>query len=220
MLEQLTGPERFLELTQRLQREYRWRRLAPAELQLEAEKAAGRPLDWFFSDWVENDRALRVEIDSVTTLPDGAVEVRVRHAGTARMPVNCEVRREDGTGVRLRLERDPAEQVLRFEQAAPVRLVRLDPEHRLPLFDPENKSWRGRPWVTMKVEGLRLLARNEGREDHAVRLSAGQGKRARSRQRTLRPGEEMTLDLPEADAPTVGYDLTDHVKLPLSGPRD
>ena len=73
--------------------------------------------------------------------------------------------------------------------------------------------------MTLRVEGRSLRARNEGHEDHTVWLEFGDGRNRRTELRTLAPGEEMTRDLPMAEAAVTGYDLTDHMKLALSGAR-
>ena len=129
------------------------------------------------------------------------------------MPAVCEIGREDGTRSRILLKNSRGTQVADVPAGAPIRLVRLDPDHRLPLFDPDNKSFHGRPWIVLQIDGRKLRIRNEAPEKHRVWLSIGRGSKQRTQTSQLGPGSEITVDLPDPGAPIAAYDLTDHLKL-------
>jgi hypothetical protein len=218
MLEQVVGPERFLELTRRVQRQHRWSHITAAEFIREAEAAAGQPLDWFLGDWVENDHVLSAEVESVEESKDGTVEIAVRQTGTARMPMVCEIAREDGSRTLLTVAREPERQVLRAPGAGPVRLVRLDPDRRLALFDPHGKSYSGRPWIVARRAGPEVLARNEAGHEHLLRLRIGEGKSRRDERQTIAAGQEISIAVPAGGIPLAAWDLTDNVRVSI-GPQ-
>lgn len=213
MLEQVVGPERFLELTRSLQRQYRWSRITPSQFRVEAEAAAGMPLDWFFTDWVENPRVLRAEIESANTLQDGATEVIVRQTGTAHMPIVCEVARENGMCARQIVARQPERQVVRIPGSGPVRLVRLDPDRRLALFDPDHKSYFGRPWIVVRRSGESVFVRNEARKEHELWMAIDESHRRRTVKQRLLPGQEIAVPIPGPRVRIDAWDTSDHLEL-------
>jgi hypothetical protein len=169
-----------------------------------------QPLDWFFADWVENDRVVREEVESVDALPDGTVEVAVKQTGTARLPVVCEVTCEDGSRGRAVAARDAERHVVRVPGAGAVRLVRLDPDHRLALYDPQHKSFYGRPWVAARREGAALIVRNESRQEREVQAIVHQAKGRSEITQLVAAGAETTIAIPESGAQVQLWDLTDH----------
>lgn len=215
MLEQVMGSDLFLKLLRTIQGRYRWRHITVAQFKAEAEAVFGGSLAWFFSDWVENDRILRVEIESVRVLDNGTAEITVLQTGTARMPIVCQVERQDGTRSRMALGRESERQTVRVTGSGPVRLVRLDPDSRLPLVGRNSKSYHGRPWIVLRREGATVVARNESRQEHEVELWVGESKSYRIVIRRIPAGGEIAIALPGKTVRITARDATDNVALSL-----
>jgi hypothetical protein len=124
------------DLTRRMWRDYyaRWgfRHVDRLALQRTAERVYGKPLGWFFDQWVDRVGALRYRIDRVRVVQRGAewvTTLRLNRLGGYRHPMPVGVRTGSGwTIVRGDPMRDS--QVLTITTAQQPDLVRLDP-HRL-----------------------------------------------------------------------------------------
>ena len=143
MLEEVMGKEKFLRLVRLLLERYRGRYLSPQAFEAAASEVHGASLDWFFREWVHENKVLTYEIESVAQ-SGGQTRVKVKRTGAATLAMPLEVTFADGAKMRQTIAADPETQELNFTSAArPVR-AQLDPDRRLPIYSPEARQVWGR----------------------------------------------------------------------------
>jgi hypothetical protein len=146
------GKENFLQFVRLLQQRYRGRYLSPQAFEAVAAEAYGASLDWFFRQWVHENKVMCYEIASVETSGNQA-RVTVQPTGDALMPVSLEVVFEDGSKARKLIGPQPQVQVVSFPADSKAVRAQLDPDNHLALFSPEAGHIWGRK---VRVTNVRM----------------------------------------------------------------
>jgi hypothetical protein len=209
MLEELIGRDKFFRLARLLQDRYRYRYLSPEDFQKTAEEVSGQKLDWFFSDWLESNKVLSYQIDGLEQ-SGGQVRVKVRRTGTAALPMDLELRLEDGTRLRKKTAREPESQTIVFDKQAKPRQARLNPDSRLALYSPEAKHvWGGKVEVVdvrmpeplaWNTNTLSVVVRNTDDRPHEIdidtqaRSSSVPRAWGNNTKQTIAPGQNKTIE--------------------------
>ena len=66
---------------------------------------------------------------------------------------------------------------------------------------------------------LNVVARNEARQEHEIRLTIRQGKSYREVNHRIGAGVEISIAIPEQGAQIEAWDLSEHVRLPVESAR-
>jgi hypothetical protein len=144
-------------------REYirRWahKHPTPADFFRTIEDGVGEDLSWFWRSWFYTTQRLDLAVDSVAVSDSGGVASRVylRNAGGMPMPVELDLRFEDGTAQHLSL---PVEIWYRGSDyvltvPGPKRVVgaAIDARNQLPDVHRENNSWLKGPTQSSAATG-------------------------------------------------------------------
>lgn len=140
----LLGDTRFMDMMHEYVREFSGRAVEFEDFARMAEKSAGEPLDWFFSEWLDQPGIPRYRLNSArpvkASLTGFRTEVEIEQIGKAyRMPVDLELETSAGA-VRKRLDiRDPMSTVVLESPGRPSRVV-LDPDYWI-LKHPRMTEW-------------------------------------------------------------------------------
>jgi hypothetical protein len=145
MLDVLLG-KRALESTEiQLQKKYLNKELDSSDFQTELEKIAGKDLQWFFQQWVQESHVVDYGIQSlqVSGERDGkyTVTVTVQRLGEAIMPVSIAIVLKSGEVVFHLWDGASRSERLSFEVNAEVKEVRLDPSSVTPDVDRSNNRF-------------------------------------------------------------------------------
>ncbi|MEM7225239.1 MAG: M1 family aminopeptidase [Pseudomonadota bacterium] len=126
MLEQEIGEAAFSQGLRAFWRDHQFKEAGWAELQAAFEQAAGRELDWFFSQWVERKGAPRLEIAEAEVLNEGLSLVLRQEAPAYRLSVPLELTTSAGTRV-LYVDLEGEETRLMLPLDGPLLSLRVDP---------------------------------------------------------------------------------------------
>lgn len=141
----LVGDEAFFGMMRRYVDEHRGRIVRQADFQRAAEVAAGEPLDWFFTQWLDRPGVPRYRINSAIEQPGGApgaftTQVEVEQVGTAfRMPLTLRLE-TDGQSIDTRITVSDAVTTVTLASDAEPRRVCLDPDYWV-LKHPRAEEW-------------------------------------------------------------------------------
>jgi aminopeptidase N len=145
--DQIIGPERFDAAFREYIRRWAYKHPTPADFFRTIEDGVGEDLSWFWRPWLYTTHQLDQAVDSVTVSDSGGVMSRVhlRSASPMPMPVELDLRMEDGTAQHLRL---PVEIWYGGNRYAvlvpgPKRVVgaTIDARNQYPDVRRENNSW-------------------------------------------------------------------------------
>lgn len=135
----LVGDETFDRICRRCLEDLAGRPLNTNEFQVVCEGESGQELGWFFDQWVRSNRYLSYQVTSQRCIKKNdryVSEVQVECGGTLKMPIPVRAHFEDGTNQQQFTDRLLEVNLLRFESAAPLKEVRLDPDGELALVVP------------------------------------------------------------------------------------
>jgi len=183
------GDEQFQRLYLRAIRDYAGQRMGYRDLQRMAEEESGESLRWFFDAWVRSPRYLCYEITAQESMQEGegfvsVVTVKRRGSGDSfSMPIDVQATFEDGTIQTSWISRFQDAIDIRFESAAKLKEVVLDPRGRLARLDEPRqvlpKELPGRirelPYNGAWDEGLELyqMAVEHDVQDHGTWFKLG-----------------------------------------------
>lgn len=102
-----------------------------ADLQAAMERAAGRPLEWFFDQWVFRPGQPELSGTWGSEGPRLSVELRQRQTAPFRIAVPLRVRLADGSDVDLEVAFQESDIAIDFDLPAAIVDVTLDPDARL-----------------------------------------------------------------------------------------
>ncbi len=103
------------------------------------EKSSGRHLEWFFRQWLDRTFTVDYALDKVKSKKNGksyTAEVKVKRKGRAIMPLDLDLRLENGQVVNQKIPVDfwqnsEAERTFSYEVLAKVRSAELNPDSRI-----------------------------------------------------------------------------------------
>lgn len=133
-LEAVLGEETFQKIYLKCARDFGGKRFGYHDLWRVCEEVTGESLEWFFVQWVQRNRHPCFEIVSRECTSDNGKyisTVKVKRTGTLRMPLDVKAVFEDGNSETKRTSRILETTVLRFESAAKLKEVILDPEGKV-----------------------------------------------------------------------------------------
>ncbi|HEY7481046.1 MAG TPA: M1 family metallopeptidase [Gemmatimonadales bacterium] len=145
--EEVVGPERFDPAFKEYFRRWAYKHPAPADFFRTIEDGVGEDLSWFWRAWLFTTAQLDQAVDSIVLADSAGVESRIylRNAGGIPMPVNLELRMDDGSTQRLRLPVEIWFGGNRYLAIVPgpkkVNGVSVDPEAKYPDVRRENNRW-------------------------------------------------------------------------------
>ena len=145
--DRVIGPERFDAAFREYIRRWAYKHPTPADFFRTIEDAVGEDLSWFWRSWFYTTERLDQAVDSVTIADSSGVisRVHLRSASSVPMPVELDVRMEDGTARHLSLPVEIwyAGNEYTVEVPGPGRVVgaTIDARNRLPDVRRENNSW-------------------------------------------------------------------------------
>ena len=128
------GDEAFRRFLRTYYERWALRHVDEAAMRAAAEAAAGRPLDWFFDQWVHRTGVVDYALDDVRVREEGGAWVttgRVVRQGDYRHPMPLGVRVDTGW-VLVRGDALADAQTITVRTASPPREVRLDPLRTTP----------------------------------------------------------------------------------------
>jgi len=130
----VVGHDAFHAIALRCLEEYGGRRMGVHQFQAVCESETGDDLGWFFDQWVRSNKALNYTLDErKETIEDGryVTEVKVERKGDLYMPVPVEATFADDTSQTQFTRLTQRVERLRFESAAALVDVRIDPKGEL-----------------------------------------------------------------------------------------
>jgi Peptidase family M1 domain len=157
--DRIIGPERFDAAFREYIRRWAYKHPTPADFFRTIEDGVGEDLSWFWRPWFYTTDRLDQAVDSVTTTDSGGVgsQVHLRNASPMPMPVELDLRMEDGTARHLSL---PVEiwysgdqYTLRVEGPKRVVGATIDARNFYPDVRRENNSWMAKPSGTSGTGG-------------------------------------------------------------------
>jgi hypothetical protein len=104
--DRIIGPQRFDPAFREYIRRWAYKHPTPADFYRTIEDGVGEDLSWFWRSWFYSTEQLDQAVDSVTVADSAGVvasRVYLRSAGDMPMPVELDLRFEDGTGQHLSL---------------------------------------------------------------------------------------------------------------------
>jgi aminopeptidase N len=141
MLKYVMGPERFFKAIRTYRASHAYANASTEDLRAACEKIYGKPLNWFFDQWVytarrpiysmsytQNGNSLNVTIDQ--TQPHRVVHRKV-NADVYIMPMQLTVRFNDGTSQLFNVWNDKRQQNFVLQVSKTVTSVILDENHRI-----------------------------------------------------------------------------------------
>ncbi len=144
----LIGPERFDPAFREYIRRWAYRHPAPADFFRSMEDGVGEDLSWFWRSWFYTTERLDQAVDSVTVSDSAgmvASRVHLRSATPMPMPVELDLRMNDGTTQHLSLPVDVWEGGPQYTAVVPgpktVVGVTVDPKKLYPDVRRENNRW-------------------------------------------------------------------------------
>jgi hypothetical protein len=149
--DRIIGRDRFDSAFREYIRRWAYKHPTPADFFRTMEDAVGEDLSWFWRSWFYTTERLDQAVDSVSVADSGGVVSRVhlRNAGRMPMPVELDLRMEDGTSRHLSL---PVEIWFGGDRYAvtvpgPKRVVgaTIDARNLFPDVHRENNSWMAAP---------------------------------------------------------------------------
>jgi hypothetical protein len=157
--DRIIGPERFDAAFREYIRRWAYKHPTPADFFRTIEDGVGEDLSWFWRPWFYTTDRLDQAVDSVTTTDSGGVasQVHLRNASPMPMPVELDLRMEDGTARHLSL---PVEiwysgdqYTVRVEGPKRVVGATIDARNFYPDVRRENNSWMAKPSGTSGTGG-------------------------------------------------------------------
>jgi len=145
MLDVLLGKKVLENLEVQLQKRYLQKELTVADFQVELEKIAGKDLQWFFLQWVQESHVIDYGIQSLQVSEHEGkykVTVTVQRLGEAIMPVSIALVLKSGEVVFHLWDGVNRSERLSFEVGAEVKEVRLDPSSVTPDVDRSNNRFQ------------------------------------------------------------------------------
>ncbi len=150
--DRIVGKDRFDAAFREYIRRWAYKHPTPADFFRTMEDGVGEDLSWFWRSWFYTTGRLDQAVDSVTVSDSAGTvvsRVHLRSAGSVPMPVELDLRLEDGTAQHLRL---PVEIWYGGDQytllvPGPKRVVgaSIDPRSGYPDVRRENNAWMARP---------------------------------------------------------------------------
>jgi hypothetical protein len=142
---EVLGKERFDHAFRQYLRAWAFKHPTPADFFRVMRDASGMDLDFFWRDWIYTTARLDQAVDSVGTV-DGVQKVFLSNRGTMTLPLEMDLRYDDGTTERVRL---PVEMwnlgpafAYRVRGGKQVKGVLVDPRSALPDVDRSNNRLR------------------------------------------------------------------------------
>ncbi len=145
--EVVVGPERFDPAFKEYFRRWAYKHPTPADFFRTMEDGVGEDLSWFWRGWLFTTAQLDQAVDSIALADSAGVESRIflRNGGGIPMPVDLELRMDDGSTQRLMLPVEiwfgGAGYVAIVPGPKKVDAVIIDPENRYPDVRRENNRW-------------------------------------------------------------------------------
>jgi hypothetical protein len=145
--DRIVGRERFDPAFREYIRRWAYKHPTPADFFRTIEDGVGEDLSWFWRSWFYTTERLDLAVDSVSVADSGGVvsRVHIRNVGGMPMPVELDLRMEDGTSRHLSL---PVEIWFGGDRyavavAGPKRVVgaTIDAQNLFPDVHRENNSW-------------------------------------------------------------------------------
>ncbi len=144
MLDVLLGKKVLENLEVQLQKRYLQKDLTVQDFQIELEKIAGKDLQWFFRQWVQESHVIDYAIQSLQVSErEGkyTVTVTVQRLGEAVMPVSIALVLKSGEVVFHLWDGNSRSERLSFDVPSEVKEVRLDPSGVTPDVDRSNNRF-------------------------------------------------------------------------------
>jgi aminopeptidase N len=136
---EVLGKDRFDSAFREYIRAWAFKHPTPADFFRIMRDASGVDLDWFWRDWVYTTARLDQAVDSLS-----AGKIHLSNRGTMTLPLEMDIRYEDGSRERVRL---PVEMwnlgsrfAYRVRSGKTVRRVMVDPGNALPDVDRTNNQ--------------------------------------------------------------------------------
>ena len=148
--ERVVGPNLFDPAFQEYIRRWAYKHPTPADFFRTMEDGTGEDLSWFWRSWFYTTEALDQAVDSVMPANDslGGTFVYLSHPGPMVMPVDIELRFDDGSSLRRTL---PVEiwyvgPKYRWRVSGPHRIIgaTIDPDQAFPDVNRDNNTWSAR----------------------------------------------------------------------------
>lgn len=137
-LASLLGKETFERIYKICLKNYGGGRLDYKKFREVCEEVSGQSLDWFFEQWLRENKYLCYQLASQECVQEGdryISIVRVESVGTMEMPIAVKAVFEDGTSQTKFTERLLKINNLRFESKSKLKEVALDPDKRLAMAE-------------------------------------------------------------------------------------
>jgi hypothetical protein len=145
MLRGLLGQETFDRLLQVYYERFRYRNTMASDFIAVAEEIYGKPLGWFFDEWLRTTKTLSFSIEMVssTRQSDGSYldQCTVRRNGEAIMPVTIAVTLVDGSQLALQWDGQSAQETFVLKTTSPLRQIIVDPDRQLLEENRANNVW-------------------------------------------------------------------------------
>lgn len=145
--DRIVGPERFDPAFREYIRRWAYKHPTPADFFRTMEDAVGEDLSWFWRPWFYTTDRLDQAVDSVTVSDSAGVvsKIHLRTSSPMPMPVELDLRMEDGTAQRLSLPVEIWYGGSRYTVLVPgprrVVGATIDARNRYPDVRRENNSW-------------------------------------------------------------------------------
>lgn len=141
MLDVLLGKKVLENLEVQLQKHYLRKELTVDDFQRELEKIAGKDLQWFFRQWIQENFVVDYGVQSLQVTEHGSkytATVTIQRLGEAIVPVSIALVLKNGEVVFHLWDGAARSERLSFEVNAPVKEVRVDPSGVTPDVDRSN----------------------------------------------------------------------------------
>src|SRR3954471_10273092 len=157
--ERIIGRARFDSAFREYIRRWAYKHPTPADFFRTIEDGVGEDLSWFWRSWFYTTERLDLAVDSVAVSDSGGVASRVflRNAGGMPMPVELDLRFEDGTAQHLSLPVEiwfhGSDYVLAVSGPKRVVGATIDARNQFPDVRRENNSWLKSPTPSSAATG-------------------------------------------------------------------
>ncbi|MDF3078344.1 MAG: family metallopeptidase [Sphingobacteriaceae bacterium] len=150
--EQVLGPERFDKAFQTYINRWAYKHPTPDDFFRTMENVSGESLNWFWRSWYQNnwrlDQGIR-EVKYVNDDPKQGALITLDNLDKMPMPVIADIKTKSGKTERVKL---PVEiwmrnkyWVFKYPSTEEIESITLDPEQKLPDYNPANDVWPAKP---------------------------------------------------------------------------
>src|SRR3954454_10660498 len=159
LLDHLVGRERFDPAFREYARRWAYKHPTPWDFFRTMEDGVGEDLSWFWRSWFYTTERLALPVDSVAVSDSAAVASRVylRNVGGMPMPVELDLRFEDGTAQHISLPVEiwfhGSDYVLAVSGPKRVVGATIDARNQFPDVRRENNSWLKSPTPSSAATG-------------------------------------------------------------------